>query len=176
VSPITMQSLRRRKVQKLIAAAGAVCIAGLLGLIWRAGVDCPVLAAQSKQECNRCCEGKGYDEYFLEDCKLKCFRNPNHCVDGKTTSKPPREPKPTQPSQSKPRSEFRWPQPVNLTPGSEWEAAAQILSLNGITPQNPNAAAALRAVEAVLVEFVRQNPSGGRLPTAKLEEIIRRYR
>jgi len=190
VSPITVRSLHDRMVRRRYAAGrGALVAAGLLALILVAGGDSHAPGAQSRQECNKCCERKGFDEFFLEECKLKCFKNPEHCVDGgRSSTRPTPEPEPaqptqpaqpaqpTQPSQSRPRTEFRWPQPLSLTPGNEWEAAAQILSLNGITPQHPNALPALQAVEAVLLEFVRSNPSGGRLPTEQLEQIIRRFR
>jgi len=134
-------------------------------------------AAQSKEECRKCCEGKGYDEYFLEQCKLRCFRDPDHCVGGRQEARPARPPaEEEEAAPRKRRAEFRWPDSVNLVPGSEWETAAQILALNGITPQHPNAAQALQAMEAILTDFVRRNPSGGRLPTAQLERVIRQYR
>ncbi|MDQ7782826.1 MAG: hypothetical protein RDU20_08100 [Desulfomonilaceae bacterium] len=131
---------------------------------------------QTKADCQRCCEKKDLDEYYMEQCKLKCFRNPDHCIEGGeavTQARPERKPAP----KPKPRrSPFNWPSPLNLTPGNEWEAAAQILSMNGITPQHPNAAPALQAVEAILKEFVQTNPQGGSLPTAQVRRIIQRYR
>lgn len=134
-------------------------------------------AKQTKEECRKCCEGKGYDEYFREQCKLKCFRDPDHCIDKRSSVKPSESPPPKASKRKRsPRSEFRWPRPLNLTPGQEWEAAAKILSLNGITPQHPNAANALQAVESILIEFVRTHPQGGSLPTTQLEQVIRRYR
>ncbi len=39
--------------------------------------------AQTREQCERCCRSAGSDEYYLEQCRLKCFRNPDHCVDKK---------------------------------------------------------------------------------------------
>jgi hypothetical protein len=63
-----------------------------------------------------------------------------------------------------------------MVPGREWEAAGQILAANGVSPQNPNYQAGLKAIEAVLIEFAKANPGGGKLPTAQLERIIRQVR
>lgn len=133
-------------------------------------------SAQTKEECQKCCETKGLDEYYLDQCKLKCFRNPDHCTKGSAAVK---RTKPRRSVKRKPRrkrSAFRWPNPLNLTPGNEWEAAAQILSMNGITPQHPNAAPALQAVEMLLKEFVQTSPQGGTMPTTQIQRIIKRYR
>jgi hypothetical protein len=65
---------------------------------------------------------------------------------------------------------------LNLSPGRERDAAAQILALNGVLPQHPQYAAALQAIENVLVNFARSNPSGGKLPKAQLENILRQLR
>jgi hypothetical protein len=83
---------------------------------------------------------------------------------------------PTEQRPSKRRTAFQWPNPLNLEPGKEWQSASQILSLNGINPDNPNYQRALKMVEGVLVEFVRTNPQGGQLPTTELEKIIRQNR
>ncbi len=131
---------------------------------------------QSRAECRRCCEKKGLDEYYTDQCKLKCFRNPDHCTGGgETVRQAPREKKTARSRRSR-RSAFRWPNPLNLTPGNEWEAAAEILSMNGITPRHPNAAPALEAVEAILKDFVRTHPQGGSLPTAQVRRIIKKYK
>jgi len=50
------------------------------------------------------------------------------------------------------------------------------LAVNGVLPQHPQYAAGLQAVENVLVNFARANPSGGKLPTAQLENILRQLR
>jgi hypothetical protein len=113
----------------------------------------------------------GYDEYYLEQCRLRCFRNPDHCKGSAVKAAPEPEKKP-QPK----RAKFRWPQPLNLTPGKEWEAAAQILALNGIAPGHRNYQKALTSIQNILVDFVRKNPSGGKLPTARLERVLRRNR
>jgi hypothetical protein len=65
---------------------------------------------------------------------------------------------------------------LNLSPGRERDAAAQILALNGVMQQHPQYAAALQAIENVLVSFARANPSGGKLPKAQLENILRQLR
>lgn len=133
----------------------------------------PSWAKQTRQQCNECCKKMGYDEYYLEQCRLRCFRNPDHCKGDAVKAAP--EPKP-KPKPQKKRVRFRWPKPLNLTPGREWEAAAQILALNGLSPGHPNYQRALTNIQNVLVEFVRNNPSGGRLPTASLERILRKNR
>jgi hypothetical protein len=158
------------------------------------------LGAQTREQCDKCCQAQNADEYYAEQCKLKCFRNPDHCMDQKSMRKqapppppsaeapprqpapsveaPPRQPAPTAeaPRQQPPRSAFQWPNPLNLAPGREREAAAQILAVNGIMPQHPQYGAALQAIESVLVNFARANPSGGKLPTAQLENILRQLR
>ncbi|MCA1960252.1 MAG: hypothetical protein LDL33_05615 [Desulfomonile sp.] len=153
----------------------------------------PAQAQQTRDQCRKCCEGKGFDDYYLEQCKLKCFRTPDHCTDAKAAPAPTavREPDrralaeqpPAVSSEAAPRREaaqrgapFSWPSQLSLTPGREWEAAGQILSANGIPPQHPNAQRALQAIESVLIDFARKNPQGGQLPTAALEQIIRQNR
>ncbi len=152
---------------------------------------------QTREQCYDCCSKSGYDEYFTEQCRLKCFRNSDHCVQpkgGKTQVSPvpkaqaekPAKPRPAdqpsvsaaeQPARPQPRrAEFLWPNPLNLVPGREFEAAGQILALNGFVPQHPNYALALRAIEQVLIDFGRNNPAGGALPTAQLERLVGQYR
>jgi hypothetical protein len=63
-----------------------------------------------------------------------------------------------------------------MAPGKEWEAAAQLLAYNGISPQHPNYQPALRSVEQILTQFARANPGGGRLPTAQLDRVIKQFR
>ena len=43
---------------------------------------------QTKEECQRCCEKQDLDEYYLEQCRVKCFRNPDHCIDRGASAKP----------------------------------------------------------------------------------------
>lgn len=154
-------------------------------------------AQQSREQCYNCCASAGYDEYFTEQCRLKCFRNPDHCVSSKgkepvdatqpkpqtdkplvaKPSGPPQAVSQEQPARPQPRrAEFVWPNPLNLVPGREFEAAGQILVLNGIVPQHPNYPVALRAVEAVLIDFGRNNPAGGALPTSRLESLVGQFR
>jgi hypothetical protein len=154
-------------------------------------------AQQTRDQCYGCCAGAGYDEYFTEQCRLKCFRNPDHCIPAKgkesvagtqppaPVEKPPRQ-KPVeqpqvaaqeQPARPQPRrADFVWPNPLNLSPGREFEAAGQILAMNGIVPQHPNYAVALRAVADMLTDFGRNNPMGGALPTAQLERLVGQFR
>ena len=159
----------------LRSVPGALAVAVLFAFLAQLQ-EPPTFAAQSKEACRKCCEGKGYDEYFLEQCKLQCFRDPDHCVGGKAEARPSREPERHEAAQPRPRASFKWPHPLNLVSGREWEAAAQILSMNGISPNDPNAAKALAAVESILKRFVQSHPSGGRLPTAQIERVIRKYR
>lgn len=179
----------------------------------------PALSAQTREQCHKCCESQGYDEYYLDQCKLQCFRNPDHCAGLKPGPAPRSQPAPAakppaaarpmpreQPSAMQPmprelppeaqpvvpreqppaaqrpatpapaRAAFQWPNPLTLVPGRESDAAAQILVLNGIPPQHPNFGAGVNAVQAVLVDFARNNPAGGSLPTAQLERIIKQLR
>lgn len=34
---------------------------------------------QTRAECNKCCTEMFADDYYAEQCKLKCFRDTNHC-------------------------------------------------------------------------------------------------
>jgi len=175
------------------------------------------LAEQTRDQCEKCCQNSQQDEYYLEQCRLKCFRNPDHCSGQKahreaaprpseapvppaaaqqpppaTDFQPPEPapgppamgeparpmppPRPAQPKAAPPKAAFIWPNPLNLVPGREWEAAGLILAANGISPQNPNYQAGLKSIEAVLIEFAKANPGGGKLPTTQLERIIRQIR
>jgi len=181
----------------------ALLLAGILVMFLLVHVSgTKTLSAQTRDQCDRCCEKSGTDEYYTEQCKLKCFRNPDHCVGGKgaqsaaperapapPTAAPPTpaqpkaamppsaEPRATSPAPpAQPKAAFRWPNPLTLAPGRESDAAAQILSLNGIPPQHPNFPRALPVVQNILVEFARANPTGGSLPTAQLERVIRQLR
>jgi hypothetical protein len=155
---------------------------------------CQVSSKQTREQCDECCNNSGYDEYYAEQCRLKCFRNHDHCIGikGATVEKRVPEREEPQPSirrepvrqepqvqrteqEPKPRVErpqLVWPNPLNLVPGREVEAAAHILILNGIPPQHPNYTTALRSIQDVLVNFARNNPTGGALPTGQLERII----
>jgi hypothetical protein len=156
-----------------LIAALAPMILGLLGS--------PALGAQTRDQCEACCKNAGYDEYYAEQCRLKCFRHPDHCSAASSHREPPpvATPRPTEEPAPPPpprQSKFVWPNPLSLVPGKEWEAAAQILALNGIPQQHPNYQAALRNVQGVLMDFVRKNPTGGRLPTSQLERVLRPLR
>ena len=183
-------------------------------------------ASQTRDECEKCCRGSIQDEYYREQCRLKCFRNPNHCTDQKSRSEvreeapapsptprsrvrrpavtphstsprvagpPPGAPvmtgpptaahrQPAQPpagahhgmspKQASQRGLLVFPSPLNLVPGRESEAAGQILSLNGISPQHPNYRAGVQALTTILQNFARNNPSGGSLPTDEMQKVI----
>jgi len=195
-----------------------------------------VFGAQTREQCERCCKGSTQDEYDMEQCRLKCFRNTEHCMEQKsrqdvredvsrspeatgapptgvkrrapagppisneprtvapppppastagpppprpgTIAQPPTGAAPSGEVQRRPpqRSGLVWPNPLNMVPGRESEAAGQILVMNGITPQHPNFAPAVQAITAILINFARNNPTGGSLPTADLERVIRQYK
>jgi hypothetical protein len=145
----------------------------------------PAYADQTREECYKCCDDQGLDDYYQEQCRLKCFRNNEHCTGKRkkpapvvSEPEPPRETRPA-PAATRPAPErraFQWPNPLNLVPGREWEAAGQILAANGIPPQHPHYAAAQKSIEQVLVEFARANPGGGKLPTAQLERVLNQIR
>ncbi len=44
----------------------------------------PSFAAQTRDQCEKCCRNSIQDEYYSEQCRLKCFRNPDHCADRKS--------------------------------------------------------------------------------------------
>jgi len=47
-------------------------------------VTAPSFASQTRDQCEKCCRSSIQDEYYSEQCRLKCFRNPNHCADQKS--------------------------------------------------------------------------------------------
>jgi hypothetical protein len=44
----------------------------------------PSFASQTRDQCEKCCKSSNQDEYYSEQCRLKCFRNPDHCVGQKS--------------------------------------------------------------------------------------------
>ncbi len=179
----------------------AVCVVSLM-LIGGGWWNMAWSQGRSRAECNACCEKSGLDDYYTEDCKLKCFRNHDHCTGKKAgpaaDSVKPAEPKP-QPEPSRPAPPtreqrrvreqpppaprrpppappFRWPETLVLSPGNEFQSAAQILAANGIPQQHPNHIRAAQHIQGLLMQFGRANPQGGDLPTEELERIIRQYR
>ena len=178
-----------------ISWALLLCVSLVAAMVHWSSVT--TMAAQTKEQCEKCCEGQGHDEYYLDQCKLRCFRSPDHCTDQKvqkapaprpqTKARPTPPPQAAQPSQpatvppeaSQPQDQgtvFRWPETLNLSPGREGEAAEIIVQGNGIPPQHRNYAKAVQGVTAALVDFVRKNPQGGNIPTSTLARIIVRYR
>jgi len=150
-----------------------------------AGFACsPALGSQTREQCEKCCQSRETDEYYLEQCKLKCFRAPDHCKGRGAEERAVRPtPKPTPAPERKPaakprpaRAELKYPNPLRIVPGKEWEAAGLILTLNGIPPQHRNHQEAMKAMIVVLLDFVKRNPQGGELPTTALEAIVRKYR
>ncbi|MGO9120918.1 MAG: hypothetical protein ACLQPD_25325 [Desulfomonilaceae bacterium] len=71
----------------------------------------PAFSAQTRDQCEKCCRSSTQDEYYSEQCKLKCFRNPDHCADQK--SKPDGQEEVTLPSPT-PRARVR---PPAVAPG-----------------------------------------------------------
>jgi hypothetical protein len=180
----------------LLAPVLFVVVAGCIAV---ASTNSFALGSQSRAQCNECCRNRNYDAYYTEQCILKCFRYRDHCQlsedarendspprtastrkpDAKEQAKPKPKPKPRKkraPRTRSRRSAFKWPQQINLTPGNEWEPAAQILGLNGITTDHPNYRKALGEIQQVLARFGRTNPRGGQLPTRELSSILRKYK
>jgi hypothetical protein len=195
--------LDRGRETRLGRILSVLCLCLLSTLLFVHFSGFSAIAAQTREQCDRCCEKAGYDEYYTEQCKLRCFRNPDHCIGGKgiqsATPEPAPTPKTTTPPSSaqpkaavpptgqpkagtpgsppaQPKAAFRFPPTLSLAPGREQEAAAQLLAANGIPPQHPNYPRALAAIQNILVEFARANPTGGSLPTAQLERVIRQLR
>lgn len=143
----------------------------------------PALGSQTRDQCERCCKSKETDDFYLEQCRLKCFRTPDHCK-AATAEERATPPKPAPAPERKPaatprpasRTAFQYPNPLRLVPGKEWEAAGLILTLNGIPQQHPKHQEAMRSMVAVLTDFVKRNPQGGSLPTAALEAIVKKYK
>ncbi len=158
---------------------------------------------QTREECNSCCERSGLDEYYTDQCKLKCFRNNDHCrgkahepTSQAVTPQAPSAPKlvapaPRESSEPTPRPRpprnthapnrpqhppFAYPETLVLSPGNEWQAADQILERNGIPKQHPNYMKAMQNIQGLLIAFGRANPQGGDLPTDELERIVNQYR
>jgi hypothetical protein len=71
----------------------------------------PAFSAQTRDQCENCCRSSSQDEYYSEQCRLKCFRNPDHCADQK--SKPDDREEITSPSPT-PRPRVR---PPTVAPG-----------------------------------------------------------
>lgn|GEM_PF-1230059 len=125
---------RRGFVRNTVAVSGAAAI--LLALIILPWVTAH--AEQTRDQCRKCCEGKGFDDYYLEQCKLKCFRSPDHCADAKAAPAPSTEreavrPAPAErppaveprPPSTEPRPAVRQPAPPPSTepPAPRREAA-----------------------------------------------------
>ena len=72
----------------------------------------PAFSAQTRDQCEKCCRSSNQDEYYSEQCRLKCFRNPDHCADQK--SKPDDQEELTSPSPT-PRARVR---PPTVAPGT----------------------------------------------------------
>jgi hypothetical protein len=142
------------------------------------------LGSQTRDQCEKCCKSKETDEYYLEQCKLKCFRAPDHCKGRGAEDRAVRPaPKPAPAPERKPvakprqaRAAFKYPNPLRIVPGKEWEAAGLILTLNGIPPKHRNHNAAMKSMIAVLTDFVKRFPQGGQLPTSALEAIVKKFR
>jgi len=188
-STVTQQLRKRPKLVSVSFLVQAIGMS-LLSLFVASLLVSPAVSDQTRDQCDECCKKGGYDEYYLEQCRLLCFRHPDHCTGNRSSRLPASEvapkaepkpeakpePEPAPAATEAPASKFRWPKPLNLVPGRERDAAAQILTLNGVSPQNPNFMAAVQQMEQVLIGFVRANPQGGRLPTAQLERILGQFK
>jgi hypothetical protein len=190
---------RARKTEEMWSSPISSLVLALCAVVFLVhGSASAVFGGQTREECNACCARSGYDQYYEEQCKLKCFRNHDHCT-GKSARpttpaadarqpdrQPDREPA-TEPDseQRQPREpvaakeadiRLAYPNPLNLVAGKEGEAAAQILAVNGVSPQHPFYNAALQDIQIVLIDFVKRNPQGGKLPTTQLKRILKQLK
>ena len=62
------------------------------------------LGLQTREECDKCCQHQGFDEYYTEQCRLKCFRNHDHCVGQKSMRTPAAKPSVQAPAPQPPPS------------------------------------------------------------------------
>ena len=172
----------------------SLCAATLFaGLMWSPAFP---QEEQSREECNACCERSGLDDYYTDQCKLKCFRDHEHCRGKKhqpapeavtpPAPPPPRNevstPRPHVEAPPRPRRQrvapapqppppppgFAYPEEVELSPGNEWQIADKILERNGIPRNHPNYTKAMQSIQGLLMSFVRANPQGGDLPRPNL--------
>ncbi len=90
----------------------------------------PSFAAQTREQCEKCCRNSIQDEYYSEQCRLKCFRNPDHCADQKSKQEAGEEDAPPRPEH---RARVR---PPVVAPGSTPPR------VSGPTPSSPGTAAA----------------------------------
>jgi hypothetical protein len=67
------------------------------------------LWAQTREDCNKCCKDTFSDEYYAEQCRLKCFRDSGHCS-GLKASRTPAASR-DQSEQQAPRREIVKPDP-----------------------------------------------------------------
>ncbi len=186
-----MKTLHARLYSYIFVGVALILLCG--------SIHSPAYARQTREQCNRCCTASHEDEYYREQCKLRCFRDHDSCTDSgaqgkkKSSTTAPEHRKPpervkrldTQRSPEKhadaarpsPKQRaFHFPNPLNLTPGREAAVAGELTTLNGIPPHHPNHVTAAQAIERVLIRFVKTHPTGGRLPTTQLEAIITKYR
>jgi hypothetical protein len=59
-------------------------------------------ASQTRDQCEKCCKSSIQDEYYSEQCRLKCFRNPDHCTSRKSKHEVREESAPPSPAYGAP--------------------------------------------------------------------------
>jgi hypothetical protein len=160
----------------------------LMGMLCTVITSSSVSAAQTKNQCQRCCDNKYEDEYYAERCRLECHRDPDHCKGHQEAPKKKQKPevkkkrkKPKRATRRKPKKKkktvtLRFPNPLNIIPGEEWRTAVELVVLNGITSRHPKFVQAVEQVERILISFRVNNPQGGELPTEALERVIVKYK
>lgn len=185
-SELSVHVIRRRdgssRPAQRRSAPSALVLVCSIALVLTGFSSSPALSSQSRDQCEKCCKSKETDEYYLDQCRLKCYRAPNHCAakgSEERAEQPSAAPAQVRKPVAKPRparKAFQYPNPLRLVPGKEWEAAGLILTLNGIPPQHPNHGKAMQSMVAVLTDFVKRNPQGGSLPTTALERIVKKFK
>lgn len=66
-----------QKSAALSALSALQCIAA--AMIFVAATGPTASFGQTRAECNKCCQEMFTDDYYIEQCKLKCFRDHGHC-------------------------------------------------------------------------------------------------
>ena len=67
----------RRKRVSWLALSALQCIAAATIVLVAAAPTASF--GQTRAECNKCCQEMFTDDYYVEQCKLKCFRDTGHC-------------------------------------------------------------------------------------------------
>jgi len=80
-----LRIIRARKVTQGLTRRHCVRLSWLIGVLPLVALITVLIPsshawAQTREECNKCCKEMFSDEYYAEQCRLKCFRNPGHCA------------------------------------------------------------------------------------------------